>query len=84
MNTIETQVVDFDRLSIQGAIGGPLPRLCFAQFALPVRHAVKFKAPLRVQFLLPFFLGRGEEQEALAFLSKKEGEGGVYRVSAKV
>ena len=40
------------------------------------RHAIKTKAPLRVQFLLTFFGGRGEEQEALALLSikgKREG-----------
>ena len=44
-----------------------------------LRHAVITKAPLRVQT----FFG-GEEQEASALLSKKGGEGGVYRESAKV
>ena len=42
---------------------------------LGLRGTVITKAPLRVQFLLTVFLGRGEEQEALALLSKK-GEGG--------
>ena len=36
-----------------------------------VRHAVVTKAPLRVQFLVTYLGGRGEEQEALALLSKK-------------
>ena len=41
-----------------------------------LRCDTKTLAPLRVQFLLTFFLGgRGEEQEALALLSKKEGGG---------
>ena len=45
-----------------------------------LRHAVKTKALLKVQFLLTFLGGRGEEQEALALLSKKGGgEGRVYR-----
>ena len=35
--------------------------------------SVKCKAPIRVQFLLTFFGGRGEEQEALDLLSKKKG-----------
>ena len=39
-----------------------------------VRRAVATKALLRAQFLLTFFGGRGEEQEALALLSKKKGE----------
>ena len=43
-----------------------------------LRHAVITKAPLRVQ---TFFLGGGEEQEALALLSKKGGGRGLYRVS---
>ena len=46
------------------------------------RRAVVTKAPLRVQFLLTFG-GRGEEQEALALLSKKGGWR-VNRESAKV
>ena len=37
-----------------------------------LRRPVKAKAPLRVQLLLTFG-GRGEEQEASALLSKKEG-----------
>ena len=45
-----------------------------------VRHAVVTKAPLRVQFLVTYLGGRGEEQEASALLSKIGGEGGVYRV----
>ena len=49
-----------------------------------IRRAVKTKAPLRVQFLLTFLGGGGKEQEVSALLSKKEGEGGVYRESAKV
>ena len=46
-----------------------------------VRRAIATKALLRVQFLLTFFGGRGEEQEASALLRKK-GEG-VYRESEK-
>ena len=42
-----------------------------------VRHAVVTKAPLRVQFLLTYLGGRGEEQEALALLSKKGGGRGL-------
>ena len=38
-----------------------------------IRRVVKTKAPLRVQFLLTFLGGRGEEQEALALLGKKGG-----------
>ena len=40
-----------------------------------VRRAVEAKALLRVQFLLTFFGGRGEEQEASALLRKKGGRG---------
>ena len=42
--------------------------------AKPIRRAVATKASLRVQFLLTFG-GEGEEQEALALLSKKGGRG---------
>ena len=48
-----------------------------------IRRTVVTKALLRVQFLLTFGR-RGEEQEASALLSKKRGEGGFYRESAKV
>ena len=41
---------------------------------MPLRHTVKTKAPLRVQFLQTFFLGEGGKmQEATALLSKKKG-----------
>ena len=41
-------------------------------------RAIATKALLRVQFLLTFLGGRGEEQEALALLSKKgEREGSI-------
>ena len=38
-----------------------------------IRRTVVTKAPLRVQFLLTFWGGGGEEQEASALLSKKWG-----------
>ena len=49
-----------------------------------LRRTVVTKALLRVQFLPTFGGEGGEEQEALALLSKKGGKGGVYRESAKV
>ena len=49
-----------------------------------LRRTVVTKTPLRVQVLLTFWEGGREEQEASALLSKKGGEGGVYRESAKV
>ena len=51
---------------------------------LVIRRSIKTKALLRVQFLLILGGRWGEEQEALALLSEKGGEGGVYRESAKV
>ena len=44
---------------------------------MSVRHAVTTKALLRVQFLLTFLGEGGEEQEALALLSKKGGGRGL-------
>ena len=46
-----------------------------------LRRAVATKAPLRVQFLLTCFGGRGEEQEASALLSRKGGGRSLKRVS---
>ena len=48
-----------------------------------VRRAIATKAPLRVQFLLTFFGGRGEEQEASALLSKKGGREGSIESQQK-
>ena len=49
-----------------------------------LRCAVKTKAPLRMQFLLTFFLGgRGEEQEASALLSKNRGREGSIESQQK-
>ena len=48
-----------------------------------VRHAVVTKAPLRVQFLLTYLGGRGEEQEASALLSKKKGREGSIESQQK-
>ena len=44
---------------------------------------VKTKAPLRVQFLLTFLGGRGEEQEASALLSKNAGTEGSIESQQK-
>ena len=52
-------------------------------FEVSFRRAVKTKAPLRVQFL-PTFGGEGEEQEALALLSKKRGRGGSIESQQKL
>ena len=48
-----------------------------------LRRAVKIKALLRVHFLLTFFGGRGEEQEASALLSKKGGREGSIESQQK-
>ena len=48
-----------------------------------VRPTVVTKAPLKVQFLLTFFGGKGEEQEALALLCKKGGREGVIESQQK-
>ena len=46
-------------------------------------RAIATKAPLRVQFLLTFFGGRGEEQEASALLIKKGGREGSIESQQK-
>ena len=50
---------------------------------LATKHTIKSKALLRVQYLLTFLWGGGEEQEASALLSKKGGREGSIESQQK-